>query len=643
MHIFNDRKEARALYVDVRGSLLIYLVAFTCLRALVLLPIFSKIWGWILSLTPEQFIYEWNIINIFKNPVVPIAGLLIAFVYCMIQLWELAGIHICLEYHYEGRKIPLLRLFVLSFKKIFRAWHPRNYFLLIYVALIIPFVDAYHVSGLSKSFQIPEYIMDAILASPILSLLTLVGILALLFVALLYFFAEYVFVFEGVDFPEACRKSGRLTKGKRLRVGFKIIFSQLYCWLSCLRGLVLVILGLIGLIFLMGAMTGAEIAIRTVVVQGTQIVLIPLTEVFVKMKQHAYLLTYYHRLEAEAGEETDIAGSLPDYPVRQRKKRWIYAHFTGVLYAVIFLTMAVTYAGINIAISEDPEVALSFFNSSEIFAHKGYSSRAPENTMDAFQLAVDCDVADWIELDVRCTKDNIPIVIHDASIQKGSGEDICVYDVTLEELQQHKIPYDFTDTYPNAVVPTLEEVLSAYGQSKYFLIEIKYDDRAPELPAQIIELVKKYGLEDRVKIHSGSYLALTKVKEIDPDMPCGLIMAIGLGNYYDLPGVDFFSVEHSFVSSDVISQVHLRNKQIYVWTVNDRTSFDAVRYLGVDGVITDYPDDAYSELHSNDADALQIFVDSLDLSRKSENGTTDATSGETAGAGGSRNTEDGDW
>jgi len=226
-----------------------------------------------------------------------------------------------------------------------------------------------------------------------------------------------------------------------------------------------------------------------------------------------------------------------------------------------------------------------------IVAHKGYSSKAPENTMDAFELADQTENANLIELDVWSTKDGIPVVVHNESIKAATGVDAFVYDYTYEELRQMPAPYSMSaEDFPDARIPSLEDVIATYADTTPLLIEIKGYKKDEELPAKIVALMEKYNCIDRSMIHSGDYAALRAVKLCNPNIKCGLIQAIVTGDCYDLPYVDFLSVEHSFVTTQMVNQLHNRGKKIYVWTVNRNDYISKLKALNVDGYITDYPD-----------------------------------------------------
>mgnify|MGYP000491330594 FL=1 len=114
-------------------------------------------------------------------------------------------------------------------------------------------------------------------------------------------------------------------------------------------------------------------------------------------------------------------------------------------------------------------------------------------------------------------------------------------------------------------------------------------------------------------ITSQSYETLHKVKALAPEYPTGYILALGVGNYYDLPDADFFSVETTFITSGMVNAVHLRGKTVSAWTIDREKVATHMLELGVDDLITDKPDMVQDLLARNQQvdDSLIDFRDLL--------------------------------
>ena len=235
-----------------------------------------------------------------------------------------------------------------------------------------------------------------------------------------------------------------------------------------------------------------------------------------------------------------------------------------------------------------------------VTAHRGYSAAAPENTLPAFQLAID-QGCEWAELDVQMTRDGVVMVTHDTSLRRCTGRNENIYDLTYNEVRKLDAGRWFGQKYTGTRIPTLEEVLDQCKGRIQLNIEIKPNAATPELEAETIRIIYEKGFEHDCVITSQSYDTLCKVKELAPEIQTGYILALGVGSYYDLPAADFFSVESTFITPGMVQQIHLRGKTISAWTVNRQEDASDLLSLGVDDIITDKPE-MVQQLMNADAD-----------------------------------------
>ncbi|MFR2837377.1 MAG: glycerophosphodiester phosphodiesterase family protein, partial [[Clostridium] nexile] len=151
----------------------------------------------------------------------------------------------------------------------------------------------------------------------------------------------------------------------------------------------------------------------------------------------------------------------------------------------------------------------------KIFAHRGASGYAPENTLEAFALAMDIG-ADGIELDVQMTKDGEVVVIHDETINRVSDGKGRVKDYTLVQLREFSFD-NHMEGYGHVSIPTLKEVLELVRPSKMDVnIELKTGIYwYPTLEEKVMEIVKNCGMEERVIYSSFNHYSVQKVRELD--------------------------------------------------------------------------------------------------------------------------------
>ena len=617
MNLEEIKKEAGLFFSNVltsiqfvrrtMGVLLLYIIACTFIVDYAAFNLFRKLWSLALRTIPGNYLTDQNFGQLLMHPAALIIGAVISVCFCVICLWQNAGILMIIEYNRQGKPVRLLRIFYESLLQIRHAFYPKNWMIFVYTLLILPLTDPNMTMSAFSELVVPEFIMDFIIAKKLLLV-----IFAILFILINYFFyrfvfVQYSFVLERISFWEAAKKSRSLGVRTQLYSGITqqiVAYAAgvLYVWLP-----MIILMGISLVEKMLLSNSGAADAAATFIYHavGAETCKI-IGRSIVKLIVFVYMVTIFHCVYEKKDIEVNI--TLEDGCVKQRGK---IRSFRGWVYAgavVLYLLYALLTGGIICVANAAPEELSDLIVTTQIAAHKGYSSKAPENTMDAFRLAVESDSVSYIELDVRSTRDGIPVVIHNESLYEAAGEDISIYDVDFSKLNDMAAPYSFGEEYPYARVPSLEEVLSTYPDEKRYIIEIKYSDRTPELPGQVAHLMEKYGLVEDSVVHSGSYEALEKVKAVNPDITCGYIVAVSLGGFYDLECADFFSLEHDFATERVVQNIHDRGKKVFVWTVNEQHSMEEGRYSMIDVVITDYPDECEAVINSD----ANLFIRMLD-------------------------------
>lgn len=604
-------KDTRSLFSKCMGVLFVYTLIFSFFREVIFLPISRKLWSLSLLTVKEGYISDHNFTDIFTHPLVLIAGLIAIIGYCILCLWETSGITMILEYSYRNQSIRFAAVIIESFKQITHCLQPKNWIIFVYLVVVQPLIDPDFAGQMMTSLTIPEYIMDFINARALLLLLLFAVSIVLFIFFIRYLFLPMIMILERKNYKEAAKKSVSYLKGRFVSTYIRIIIASIIGSFIFTIVPYIISYGLeFVLTFLFSKYEFAKAVGAYIFSDMGSLLLASLRTTFIKLFISAILLVVYHMFEKQLGMETKVV--IPTECVKTDGKIFTFKKFVYSLYVVIFAIASLLFIGLVVTSEYDPQAVLEIVNPTKVAAHKGYSSKAPENTMPAFGLATNCDVVDFIELDVRETKDGIPVVIHDASILAGAGENILIYDLSYDELQKYSATYGHSEEeFKNTRFPTLDEVLAEYSGKKNFIIEIKASERTPELPKKIVDMMEKYDITETSLIHSGSYESLKAVKDINPDIKCGFIIAVSTGGYEDLPYADFFSVEHTYLSSNMIAQIHKRGKEVYVWTVNEKSSFEQVRNMGADAVITDYPEDAYAGIHQYDIDIMDRLADSL--------------------------------
>lgn len=237
-----------------------------------------------------------------------------------------------------------------------------------------------------------------------------------------------------------------------------------------------------------------------------------------------------------------------------------------------------------------------------IFAHRGASRYAPENTIAAFDLAKK-QGALAVELDVMLSRDGIPVVIHDRRLDRTTNGSGMVDQHSFEQLSELDAGSSFSPLYKGEKIPRLRDILARYREGLILNIELK-NLHAPQdsLVKTVFAMVDEMKLSHTVIYSSFLPANLKKVKRLSPQSKTALICLPGVKGKW-IASFLFLSVSREFihpfwrdVSFASIGREHRRNRRVHVWTVNDGQTAADLAYKGVDGIMTDDPPAIFSVL-----------------------------------------------
>ena len=220
-------------------------------------------------------------------------------------------------------------------------------------------------------------------------------------------------------------------------------------------------------------------------------------------------------------------------------------------------------------------------------AHRGYSAKYPENTMEAFIKAYEKGF-DGVETDVHLTKDGEMVLIHDEKINRTSTGKGYVKDMTLSQLRKYNYCYN---AYGHYDIPTLKELLE-FIKGKDFVvnIELKTDVIHYEnIEKKVLRLVKEMGLEKQVYYSSFYLPSVLKIKELDSEAYVGYLMENSYKKKYEElidNRIEAFHPRYNFLSEERVEQLKLQNIIIATWTVPSLEEYKRLKDLGVDIIIS---------------------------------------------------------
>lgn len=586
-HLFRSLTRARRAYKDTRSHALTLLhrasaavltavLVYKVLTYLLFLPAMNGIWSLTLRCSPVNYLTNNNAHQIFTSPTI-LGG--IVLIVLLAAFWNLYGFSILLHgfaLACRGETLRPVSLFVRSLGDIRHVLLPKNWPILLYCALLIPFTDVFVTYNYISQLAVPEYILGLVRAKPLYLVLFLLILGAAFLFTLFWVLVLPLFTLERKSLWEAVQESAAHVKTQLPRLA-----GVLLRWnLSALVRSVLVFFGASLLVYSVAALIGLR-STRAMLLLARALYLLEipffgfLLDCKVTTAQCTIIAFLYDRFRDCPPEE------LPEGKPHR---------FGGWP----LLTAAV--AGVTL-----------------VTFHRGDCTVAPENTLPAFRSAI-LKGGDRIELDVQMTSDGVVVVTHDSNLKRCTGKNAKVYDLTYAEVAQLDAGRWFSSRFADTRIPTLEQVLQLCRGRIGLNVEIKPSAATPALEAETVRLLREYGFDSsNCVITSQSYETLHKVKALAPEYPTGYILALGVGNYYDLPDADFFSVETTFITSGMVNAVHLRGKTVSAWTIDREKVATHMLELGVDDLITDKPDMVQDLLARNQQvdDSLIDFRDLL--------------------------------
>ncbi len=241
-----------------------------------------------------------------------------------------------------------------------------------------------------------------------------------------------------------------------------------------------------------------------------------------------------------------------------------------------------------------------------IVGHRGAKEVVPENTLPAFQFALDAGV-DAIELDVHLSKDGELIVMHDATIDRTTDGCGAIRDFTVVELKQFNAAANLGDhgSGDHVSIPTLQEVYDLVEGRIPINIEIKKGPdgtRYPDIEEKLIALVRRNRTIDLTVLSSFDFPTLATVQALAPDI---LNHAIVARDYFQTPGLEtpeqvtadlvarsvhWVAINKHYLTRTLVNQLQTQGIMVHVWVINEDDELQGCVALGVDAITTDRPD-----------------------------------------------------
>jgi glycerophosphoryl diester phosphodiesterase len=242
-----------------------------------------------------------------------------------------------------------------------------------------------------------------------------------------------------------------------------------------------------------------------------------------------------------------------------------------------------------------------------IIAHRGVPSKAPENTLASFQKSLEVSGVSMIELDVRLTKDEEVIVLHDRTLQRTSVGNGPARDYALAEIKRFDAGSWFHPQFSQERVPTLAEVLQLVKNRLWVDVEIKSDwlHREPSglLEERVLQVVTSCGMMDQVMFSSFDHRVLATLKQLHPQVVTGVLYNFYV-DFVRMPsslaqhvGASIFVCAKHELSRRMLDDAHAHGIAVYVYTLNSIEDAQKMVAYGVDGIMSNNVDEIIDVLN----------------------------------------------
>lgn len=587
--IFKKIRNNFSLLIDSSRQVWIFEFAYKLVAFAVIFPIVLLAINSLMKIAGISYLTNEYIQRVITHPIVIIAIFIAICAFVFYCTYEMTYLSVCFETKRTSCNASIVDIFYNSYKVFRRVFKPKHiglsifYFISILasnVTVLFNILYSETNTNLIKMYVLRNhwYIKAAvILVFVIMYAVVIPGI-----------YAMNICMMEGLGFREAYKKSARMVKKHPVGTISALVVYNLF------------ILAIIGITYvLISVFLVAGVKLLNMAYLGNAIFLSALrTERFiikcilvcVAIPLSFSAITHMYYRYTDIDDITFEFIDIQEGPARRRR----------IAYAVIMAAALVADACyLLISFNNNPFENVAIFHETKVMAHRGASTEAPENTMAAFQKAID-DMADYIELDVQLTNNGEVIVMHDSNAYRTTGVDANIVNMTYKEVKTLDAGSWFSDEYVGENVPSLKEVLELTQGKIKLNIELKPADNDTALAKNTVRLIEKYNMVNDCVITSFSESALKAVKTYNQEIKVGYILSAAYGDFYDMKNVDFFSVNAAFLSKRTIDAIHNSGKRVYAWTVNNKEAIKNLTNKGVDGIITDNPVLARETIYSRD-------------------------------------------
>ncbi|KFN01706.1 glycerophosphodiester phosphodiesterase [Bacillus clarus] len=558
-------------------NVLTFQLAYKLLAAIVFIPLFGIIFNKLLYFGGYANATNDELLAFLKTTYGILAIVIVSLLALFLIFTEFAVLIIISYFAHKRQKVklrPILYKTVTYLPDLFTYCLPG---FILYAVVLLPLLNMGYETALIPQIQIPNFITGELFKTTMgqVGYYTLFAVVA--YLNLRWIFVLPIIVLEQKPFRVAARKSANLVKESF----FKVLFFLVGFFISI--GIVYMVFLGIYLLCLWGVyeFTNPKGTFALLAESTISVFLTSTLYLFSFIVTPFYIMALTRLYLQKVPVEDVLLEEGLDYSRTKadkcffKKHRWkfIAVYIVGVFTAGMVVAFIVTFIS-------------NSYKEPIIMAHRGYISKGVENTKEAVQGAIDAK-ADYAEIDVLQTKDGELAVIHDLKLKRLANANVHVSDLTMDELRKLTLSQDGF----SGEISTLDEIIKLSKDKIKLNIEVKLHGNEKDFVNKVLKTIKENDFEKQCVIQTLHYPLIKEFKRANPDIKVGYILYASRANLKNVKA-DFYVAEEYMLNKRLVKEARKLNKPIYVWTVNDMEALKAYYKLNVDGIITDYPEDA---------------------------------------------------
>ncbi len=565
-------------------TLIYFEILYRLLGVILVYPFVSRLFYLTIQISPFVYITNRDLLTYLTSPVTMFLLLIILILITAYFLIEILFLQVLFDYGIKEIQLSLKYLIRAGFEQIKMFSKMKPFYLWLPTLSFVYLTGFISIYGFASTIELPILINELradVLVNRIILIMTL--FVFLIFIETMLYLPLYVFEKKPLKWIKVENKL--LKKNHRLKsiVEFITINVVMNVIVYTLYVLIIVIIG-----WLIQWTRGEGYVVPTLftLIYAIYLLIGFVSTLFFVPINMAYLTAIYY--DQYDSIKTPVKLDLYIMKPTVKQTRW---SGKATLVALLFLI------GLNIGtvyqILGADRSPLELLNRSAVIAHRGSSIYAPENTLAAMDLAI-VQGADAVEIDVRMSKDGIPFLFHDYTVNRTTnlktGQSI--ENLTFEEIQNLDAGSWFHPDFAGEKIPSLAQVLELIYGRTYLYLEIK--GSTPGIETRVMEMLMDYDMASSTTIMSFNREQLRKIKTMDENITTMLLIPVFVGslngvltlNYIDAFGLRFDMIK---TNPEYIQMIHNEGKRAYAWTLNKPDEIKFAVNADIDGIITDDP------------------------------------------------------